>query len=185
MNCPYDGGESTFSDEDQRTVTFVNNRIFKHKVLRINYTTYDMRRSQDSMNPRTHAGIMVLSCEDEEDKGKQHPYWYARIIGIFHAHVRHVGPSSKCSEPQRMEFLWVRWFGRELSHCAGWKAKRLHRVGFDEQDQFGFLDPNDVIRGVHLIPAFEHGQISDKLGPSIARQPDENDKDWAYYYVNM
>ena len=84
-----------------------------------------------------------------------------------------------------MEFLWVRWFGRELSHRAGWKAKRLHHVGFDEQDQFGFLDPNDVIRGVHLIPAFEHGQISDKLGPSIARQPDENDKDWAYYYVNM
>lgn len=189
MNCPFDGGDVTFSDEDRQTITFVNNRLFKHKVLRVNYTTYDMRRSQDSMNPRTHADIMVLSCEDEEDMDKQHPYWYARVIGIFHANVQHrdarVGPASRCSEPQKMEFLWVRWFGRDLHHRAGWKAKRLHRIGFDEQDQFGFLDPNDVIRGVHLIPAFAHGRTSDKLAPSMARHPSENDEDWAYYYVNM
>ena len=137
------------------------------------------------MNPRTHADVMVLSREDEEDPNKKHPYWYARVIGIFHAQVRHVGPTSKSSEPQKMEFLWVRWFGRDLHHRAGWKAKRLHRVGFDEQEQFGFLDPSEVIRGAHLIPAFAHGRTSAALTPSIARQPSEHDEDWVYHYINM
>jgi hypothetical protein len=185
LNRPFDGDQPAFSDEDRSSITFVNNRLYKHKVLRVNYTTYDLRRCQDSMNPRTHADIMVLSHEDEEDESKRHPYWYARVIGIFHANVRHVGPNSTSSEPQKMEFLWVRWFGRDLTYRAGWRAKRLHRLGFDEQDPFGFLDPNVVIRGVHLIPAFAHGRTSEKLPPSIARQPSENDEDWIYYYVAM
>lgn len=66
-------------------------------MLRVNYTTYDMRRAQDSLNPRVpgHADIMVLSPENEDENNDPHPYWYARIIGIFHAHVRHIGPDSK------------------------------------------------------------------------------------------
>jgi len=59
-------------------VTFLNNRIYSHKVLRVNYTTYDMRREQDSLNPRTHPDIMVLSQEPKmhEDGTPEHPYWY-------------------------------------------------------------------------------------------------------------
>jgi hypothetical protein len=34
---------------------------------------------------------MIHSHEDEEDR---HPYWYGRIIGVFHALVRHIGPTS-------------------------------------------------------------------------------------------
>jgi hypothetical protein len=144
-----------------------------------------MRRAQDSMNPRTHADVMVLSHEDEENEKKRHPYWYARIIGIFHANVRHVGPMSKCSDPRKREFLWVRWFGRDMKYRAGWKARRLHRIGFADYDSFGFLNPKEVIRGVHLLPAFAHGRTSAYLGPSIARQPSEKHEDWMYYYVGM
>ena len=44
---------------------------------------------------------MTLSSEDG-DEG--HPYWYARVLDIFHAHVRvHVGRDSKSSESQRMD----------------------------------------------------------------------------------
>ena len=51
---------------------------------------------------------------------------------------------------------------------------------------FGFLDPQEVIRGVHLIPTFYHGQTTTLLPPSItARVPSEKDEDWYYYYVNM
>jgi hypothetical protein len=57
----YDGDEVSFTPEERSTVTFVNNRIYKHKVMRVNYTTYDLRRAQDSLNSRTHADIMVLS----------------------------------------------------------------------------------------------------------------------------
>ena len=71
-----------------------------------------------------------------------------------------------------MDLLWVRWFGRELGYASGWDTRRLHRLGFiphDQPDAFGFLDPADVIRGIHLIPAFAHG----------------HDEEWVYYYVNM
>ena len=184
----FDGDEQMFSDDERSSVIFVNNRVYRHKVLRVNYTTYDLRRSQDSLNPRTHADIMVLSHEEPDGDNNPHPYWYARIIGIFHAQVRHVGPTSKSSETQKIDFLWVRWFGRDLTRRSGFEAKRLHRLGFlpsDNIDAFGFLDPNVVVRGVHLIPAFAYGHTSDLLGPSIARQPSENDEDWNYYYIGM
>jgi hypothetical protein len=61
-----------------------NNIIYRHKVLRVNYTTYDMRRAQDSLNPRVppagHSNIMVLSPENEEENNDPHPYWYARLL---------------------------------------------------------------------------------------------------------
>lgn len=151
-----------------------------------------MRRCQDSINPRTHPDIMVLSNEDEDPGIEHHPYWYARVIGIFHAHIRHTGPLSTSPEPQQVEFLWVRWFGRDLSYPAGWAMCHLHRIGFlpdFDGGAFGFLDPANVVRGVHLIPAFAHGTTAEYLGLSIARQhldkklPDN--EDYVYFYVNM
>jgi hypothetical protein len=186
----FDGDEHQFSDEERASIVFVNNRIFRHGTVRINYTTYDMRRNQDSLNPRTHADVMVHSHEDEDPDGtiEAHLYWYARIIGVFHAQVRYVGPNSDSMDPRKMEFLWVRWFGRDLTHKAGFKAKRLHCVGFlpsDHLDAFGFLDPNEVIRGAHLVPSFHHGRTSHLLAPSIARQEGEKDEDWIYYYIAL
>ena len=141
-----------------------------------------MRRAQDSLNPRTHSDIMVLSRDDAV-----HPYWYARIIGIFHTMVMHAGPKSKFKlrEPKKMEFLFVRWFGLDTmdSERGGWKAKKLHQVGFIEGDTaFGFVDPSDVI-AVHLIPRFSQGRTKDLLGHSIARSALEEDEDWSRYYI--
>jgi hypothetical protein len=41
----FDGDEHQFSDEERASIVFVNNRIFRHRTVRINYTTYDMRRN--------------------------------------------------------------------------------------------------------------------------------------------
>jgi len=49
---------------------------------------------------------------------------------------------------------------------------------------FGFVDPFDIIHGVHMIPAFAHGTI-DELGKSIARRPADDDEDWQFYYFGM
>ncbi|KAF8800327.1 hypothetical protein BYT27DRAFT_7314007 [Phlegmacium glaucopus] len=84
LNQEYDFDEVSFSEAERALITFVKNKIYQHKVMRVNYTTYDMRREQDSLNPRTHANVMVLSQENEPDA---HPYWYARIIGIYHTLV--------------------------------------------------------------------------------------------------
>ncbi|THG93522.1 hypothetical protein EW026_g7735 [Hermanssonia centrifuga] len=50
---------------------------------------------------------------------------------------------------------------------------------------YWFLDPSQVIRGVHLIPSFAYGMTSEHLGPSIVRPASDNDKDWLLYYVNI
>ena len=84
-----------------------------------------MRRDQDTLNVGKNADYMVLGCENENPD--PHPYWYGRIIGIFHANVVYSGPGSRSSEPQTMEFLWVRWLGREPreDYHEGWRSRCL------------------------------------------------------------
>lgn len=199
LGRPFDGDEHTYSDADLATVKIVNNWIYSHKILHVNYTSYDMRRAQDSINPRTHSDIMMLSHENEDldSVSESHPYWYARVIGVYHAEVRHDHPNAHSSGVQEMEFLWVRWFGQDPDFDAGWKAHRLHRIGFVADDpfdvvdprqasaSFSFVNPAEVIRGIHLIPAFAHGKTAELLGPSIARLQKDNDEDWQFFYVNM
>jgi len=181
----YDGDEVSFSDDERDSIQICDNYFYRHKVLRVNYTSYDLRRCQDSINPRTHPDIMLLSHDDEP-----HPYWYARVIGIFHVNVFHKGPNSTSPDKKRVDFLWIRWFGRDLNYRAGWKARRLHRVGFLDAERpgaFGFLDPAVVIRGVHMIPSYAHGTTEEYLSPprSVARLPLDEVSDWQYYYVGM
>lgn len=80
----FNGNEHAFSDNDWNTVSFVNNQIYCHKVICINYTSYDICHAQDSLNPQTHADIMVLSHKDEIDRELWHPYWYTmHILLVF------------------------------------------------------------------------------------------------------
>jgi len=155
----------------------------------VNYTSYDLRRRQDVINPNSHPDVMVLSCEDGEGV---HPFWYARVIKVFHLLVLHSGSSPQAEdipmEPKRMDVLWVRWFGLNVDSQGGWSKKHLHGVSFipwDEPAAFGFLDPAQVIRGVHLIPNFLRGRTDSRLPPSIARPVDDRDEDWECFYVNF
>ncbi len=163
--------------------------MYLHKVIRINYTTYDVRRAQDSLNPRTHSDIMMLS--NENDGAEAHLFWYARIIGIYHVEVFHriPGLSTPMGDPVRVDLLWVRWFGRELSYRGGWSKQRLHRIGFVEDHEdtpaFGFVHPSQVLRGAHFIPAFAHGRTGGLLPPSISRPKRDKDEDWRFFYVNL
>src|SRR6201986_2481348 len=128
---------------------------------------------------------MVIAGEDDEDS---HPYWYARVISIFHADVRYRNPLDDVVDTRPMEFLWVRWLERNLSQRSGLEARRLPRIGFvpsDDKLAFGFLSPEAIVRATHLIPAFAHGKRQVNLPYYIPRQPSEDDSEWQYYYVNM
>ncbi|KIK18469.1 hypothetical protein PISMIDRAFT_35320, partial [Pisolithus microcarpus 441] len=128
---------------------------------------------------------MVLSHEDLENA---HPYWYARIIGIFHVDVQYRGPELHKHAPERIDFLWVRWFARNRNLKTGWAMRRLPCIGFypqGETEAFGFINPEQVVRAAHLIPAFRFGRTTALLPPSIARRKCDNDEDWDWYYVNM
>lgn len=151
--------------------------------MQVYYTTYDLRREYDTINPRTHADVMVLSGE----LMPSHPYWYARVLGIYHMEtwLTNGGQPAK----QHLEVLWVRWLAPLRNHRSGMTCARLPKVAFVDEsdpDAFGFLDPSQVIRGAHLIPAFasERGISSLRHGKSLARPRGELD-DWEEYYVGM
>jgi hypothetical protein len=126
---------------------------------------------------------MVLSGETRP----QHPYWYARVLGIYHMDVcLNTGGSIKWHQ---IEALYVRWLAPLIDHRSGINCARLPKVAFVEQsdrDAFGFLDPGQVIRSAHLIPAFVSGRGTCSLrhGKTFAHQGDELD-DWEAYYVGM
>lgn len=142
---------------------------------------------------------MLLSHEDEDadNKTDSHPYWYAHVIGIYHVEVCHIALNAWSSGVQELKFLWVRWFDCDLDCDSGWNTHHLNCIGFvadgpiDPNDPMGasgvftFIDPAEVIWGVHLIPAFTHGKMSKLLEPSIACPQKDNDEDWQYFYINM
>ena len=120
------------------------------------------------------------------------PYWYACVIGIFHALVSSSHKGVQDRSLHQMDFLWVRWFGMEPGRYRhGFHYARLPKIGFVEstdQYAFTFLDPAQVIRGVHAIPAFSEGCTQDLLPvtKSIARVLNPEDEDnWMNLYINM
>lgn len=189
----YDGDEQSFSSQERDSIVIDKNRIYDHKTIRFRSTTYDIRRIEEFAKSRAHADIMVLSHEDEADGRTAFPYWHARIVGIYHLVVCEkmeegtgLGPSS------RMDVLLVRWFGFDSpDKQSGWGARQLHKVGFlpdtDEYGPaFGFLDPNQVLRMVHLIPDFTAVRTKGLLtGDSIAINNPHPDGEYPVYYVAM
>lgn len=183
---PFDEYEQNFTQEDRQRVEIYKDRLYTHQTMQINYTTYDRRRDQDTLNIRTHADVMLLAQEDNVDPGDEHPYWYARVCAIYHAYVRLAGSQ----EWQPIEIAWIRWFGRAMDAVGGFKKARLDRIGFVPSDQeapFGFLDPSLILRVVHLVPGFAHGRTNELLpGASVIRQQQaSDDEDWRYFYINM
>ncbi|KNZ75394.1 hypothetical protein J132_03434 [Termitomyces sp. J132] len=72
-----------------------------------------------------------------------HPYWYFRIVKIFHALVW-LNESGQ---------EWGQWYGVDDDAKSGFAAKCCYRIGFVEgEDTFGFVNPADVLHAVHLIP---------------------------------
>ncbi|KIJ57944.1 hypothetical protein HYDPIDRAFT_34653 [Hydnomerulius pinastri MD-312] len=172
--------ESFFTMLNQ--VVFKGNRIYQHNICRINYTTYDLRRETETINPKSdHRDIMLLA---HTDGTSIHPFCYARVLGIYHSNVIYTGPGARDYLSRRVEFLWVRWF--ELmdgpagyDHCALDIAKF---VPMANTDAFGFVDPADVLRCCQLIPAYAEGRLHpDGIGMSRGARDCE---DWKFYYIN-
>ncbi|THH32816.1 hypothetical protein EUX98_g1394 [Antrodiella citrinella] len=174
--------DTTYSNAQRLELVIDGNRIYRHKTLRVNYTTYDVRRGQDSMKPSNHADVMIPAFDIDPETGESasgHPYIYARIIGIFHASVLRRIPG-QYPTIKSMQFLLVRWFRLDTSYHGGFDARRLHRLELlpeTDPNAFGFLNPDDVIRGSHIIPGFAYGRVDDEsLFYSNV---------WRYYYVNF
>lgn len=188
----FDGDEhDDFSDEDRNTVRIAGDRLFEVGTCRINYTTYDNRRDYNTINPKSHPDIMVLS---QDENRETQPFWYARVLKIYHLKVSTSHPQAHFKGIESMSILLVRWFGSEPSYRFGFNCGRLPKIGFvehlDDMDNFafGFLDPSQVLRGCHLIPAFAMGTTTELLAhrSPVSRQLSPSPtEDWVNYYVNM
>ena len=183
------------SSAEQDQLFFQGDRIYRHNIGKFNYTTYDVRRSQDVINPRTdHCDIMLLSqsCDSlvafpDSNDLLEHPFTYARVLGIYHANVVRkstaIGPQTY--NPERMEFLFVRWFKYLRPLSVRWADLKLDSLGFlpvHSEMAFGFIDPADVLRGSHILPWFRGGKVHvDQQG--ISRIASDK-HDWCQYQVN-
>lgn len=194
-----EGERIQITPEDRQNLYLERDLIHSHPILRVNYTSYDLQRLQDIVRPETHPFIILHSNDDvPQDGAAFHPFWYARVLGIYHAMVRDHRSISK--ELKRINFLWVRWLVRDPNDAAGWDSATLDHVQYLDSNEpetgpFGFLDPEQVIRGAHLIPAFNEGRTTDfapansvaadrAIGRGLKGTERELQGDWCGYYVN-
>lgn len=82
-----------------------------------------MRRDQDIVNPRVASRSFILVPAAVGD----HPYWCARILGIFDLQVL---PSPHHSTPVRLNFLWIRWLGEDPDQLGNFETAAHSRVGY-------------------------------------------------------
>ena len=87
--------------------------------------------------------------------------------------------------------LWVQQYEFDTTYKSGWKHKHL-----PGPDAFGFVDPQTVLRGSHLLPVFALSLTDEYLMPDsmahqfkvLAGEQDEfeiEQEDWKYYYAGM
>ena len=161
-----------------------NDCIYHHKRIRFHYTTYDVRRGTDIINAGTSRCNVMLLANDADGPSSPHHFLYARVLGAYHTNVIYVGPGMRDHEPRRFDFLWVRWFEVVDPASSGWSNSTLDVVRFPPMHRngsFGFVDPQDVLRGCHILPAFAKGRRQAD-GVSVSRCAKDG-TDYHMYYV--
>ena len=180
------------------SVIIKDNQIYAHKQARFYYTTCDVRRSEDIINPRTsHKDIMLLASHPNEEtqtgtskssEQPPHQFLYACVLGIYHTNVVYTGPGMISYEPMRFDFLWVRWFNVSLDTTYSKKRlKRMHLdcLTFPQWPTTKLLILSILILffvAVIFLPMFSQGRrLKDGVGLSkLAR----DEQDWKYYFVH-
>ncbi|KAI0055445.1 hypothetical protein BV25DRAFT_1921798 [Artomyces pyxidatus] len=181
----YPSALSSTSTGGQEHIILKGDTMYDHRIMKINYTSYDVRRCQDLIHCNTdNRDIMVLAQHEPDAIQPVHHFWFARVLGIYHANVVYTGPGTLDHSVRRVHFLFVRWF-RPIGNPVDWDQCQLDCVGFfpvSSNDAFGFVDPDDVLRCCHVIPAFWEGKARSD-GSTISRYADDS-QDWRYYYIN-
>ena len=170
---------------DQSGFVFLkNDRIYHHKLTRFHFTTYDVRRGTDIINPGNSRCNIMLLADNAEGSSNSHPSLYACVLGTYHANVIYTGPGMHDYNARRLDFLWVRWFEVVDPESSGWGNSKLDCVRFppmNGDNAFGFVDPKDVLRRCHIMPAFAKGKRHlDGVGISCCAK---DGQDYHRYYV--
>ena len=183
---------AAISDAEQ--VYFHSDRLYEHSTLHINYTSYDIRRETDVINPKTSRRNVMCLRQDEdvsdnasspatpgrspsspspspEPSSPSHRFIHARVLGIFHSNVIYRGRGAADLHRRRFDFLFVRWFDFVESEPAQGGLDRLELFPLSDPDAIGFLDPADVVRASHIIPRYSLGLMYPDSGGSHRLYP--------------
>jgi hypothetical protein len=168
-------------------VSFKDRRIYVHKIMRIKYTSYDVRRHEDVVHVDSDVCNVMLQNQDYLKNPKAPPYRYGRVLGIYHAYVSYTGEIApggvRYLKPTKMEFLLVRWYSH-VSEEEGVPVTmdRLSFPSIASPDATEFIDPSAVLRAAHIIPRFSLGVVhADGRGLS---ELGKDSTDWKEYFVN-
>ncbi|KAJ3521207.1 hypothetical protein NMY22_g12407 [Coprinellus aureogranulatus] len=184
----YEGG---ISDPDAwANVVLKDDRIYSHKIMHLNYTTYDVRRDEDVIHLDTpQCNVMLLDADYDSrcqfDISRSHPYLYAKIVGIFHADVQYHGVEQgrmRSDAFQRLDFVLAHWYSI-LGPRDEFALDRLALVPLHCDTAVTFIDPADIIRATHVIPQFSLGKQEQGVGKSLLVGAGAQDL-WNAYLVN-
>ncbi|KAJ3524523.1 hypothetical protein NMY22_g10961 [Coprinellus aureogranulatus] len=188
----------SLTTQDLRDIHFHSDRIYRHSLFKIRYSSYDCRADHDTFNASTsRRDFMCLLDPTEPRVGSSSGddrdlYRYGRILGVFHANVIYTGPGALDTARRRIDFLWVRWFvpkGRSYP----WSARRHDVVSLARAGSLGacdFLDPTVILRAAHIVPRFASGPIHDEKSENVGRHARlfstcaQDRSDWKEYLVN-
>ncbi|KAF6744863.1 hypothetical protein DFP72DRAFT_1078070 [Ephemerocybe angulata] len=194
---------SSFSDNDLNHLYLHSDRIYRHSILRIRYTTYDCRRDCDIIKPSSakhdfmsirggdaldsESAASDLPIGSNSDEG--HHYVYGRVLGVFHTNLIYGGQGKLDLKKRRFDFLWIRWYIPKEANEQTWASKRLDRLSLaplNDPESCDFLDPRDVLRAAHIIPRFSLGQKYDPKVDSgrIFSKGAKDISEWEEYIVN-
>ena len=172
-------------------ILFKGNRMYEHRVIRFRYTTYDVRRSEDVVNPNTPHCYVMMHSNNSEEPFNTSPFLYAQVLGIYHVNAAYVGPGMRNNSTNRYDFLWVRWFdlvpeassySSTIHHAYKLDVLTFPSMSATKCDAFGFVDPNNVLHGCHIIPQFSKGLCyPNRKGLSKLAQ-DKNE--WRQYFIS-
>ena len=83
----FDGDtHDSFTPADRQSVRILSGRVYSVSSCQVFYTTYDIQRQTDTINPKSCPDIMV-HAPPPDNTTQYEPYWYARVLGIYHAKV--------------------------------------------------------------------------------------------------
>ncbi|KAG2343832.1 hypothetical protein BDR05DRAFT_975806 [Suillus weaverae] len=106
-----------FMDKEQNLIIIPNNTIYSVQTMQVHYMTYNLWHKYNTINPRTHGDIMVLSGETRPMLQHLEVLWVRWLVGLQ-------------GHKSGMKYACL---------------PKMAFVEESDRDAFGFLDPGQVI----------------------------------------
>jgi hypothetical protein len=189
INLPASETDTKHRQTDMDSIIIHSDRIYRHGILHMNFTRYDVRRDVDIINPRTsRRDLMCLREPEGKEPADAHRFVYTRVLGIYHVNILYRGRGSLDLRKRRFDFLWIRRYQALEPTSSSNLLDRLQLLPLTNQDAVGFLDPANALRACHIIPRFAYGQkfapANAANGSRIVSKLAKDQDDWNEYYVN-